>query len=188
MHPASRSDAAERRDGYVRRKPEDGVLYRAVQEHWPAVREQAEEQGGLPRFVVREFEEYLRCGVLSEGCLHLVCRSCGYSHLGVLVRYADDFVIVCKNQRALDEAERRVREILTRLGLELHPEKTRKLDLSWGKDGFDFLGCHLRKRLSGPILEEKGRRLYFLQRWPSQRSMKRVRQRVPTSVDTITTP
>jgi group II intron reverse transcriptase/maturase len=101
-----------------------------------------------------------------------------YSHLGVLVRYADDFVIVCKNRRALDEAERRVREILTRLGLELHPEKTRKLDLSWGKEGFDFLGCHLRKRLSGPILEKKGHRLYFLQRWPSQRSMKRVRQRV----------
>jgi group II intron reverse transcriptase/maturase len=101
-----------------------------------------------------------------------------YSHLGVLVRYADDFVIVCKNRRALDEAERRVREILTRLGLELHPEKTRRLDLSWGKEGFDFLGCHLRKRLSGPILEKKGHRLYFLQRWPSQRSMKRVRQRV----------
>lgn len=101
-----------------------------------------------------------------------------YSHLGVLVRYADDFVIVCKNRRALDEAERRVREVLTRLGLELHPEKTRKLDLSWGKEGFDFLGCHLRKRLSGPILENKGRRLYFLQRWPSQRSMKRIRQRV----------
>jgi group II intron reverse transcriptase/maturase len=101
-----------------------------------------------------------------------------YSHLGVLVRYADDFVIVCKNRRALDEAERRVREILTRLGLELHPEKTRKLDLSWGKEGFDFLGCHLRKRLSGSILENTERRLYFLQRWPSQRSMKRVRQRV----------
>jgi group II intron reverse transcriptase/maturase len=100
-----------------------------------------------------------------------------YSRLGVLVRYADDFVIVCKNRRALEEAERRVREILMRLGLELHPEKTRKLDLSWGKEGFDFLGCHLRKRLSGPILE-KGRRLYFLQRWPSQRSMKRVRERV----------
>jgi group II intron reverse transcriptase/maturase len=101
-----------------------------------------------------------------------------YSHLGVLVRYADDFVIVCKNRRALDEAERRVREILARLGLELHPEKTRKLDLSWGKEGFDFLGCYLRKRLSGPILEKKGQRLYFLQRWPSQRSMKRVRERV----------
>ena len=50
--------------------------------------------------------------------------------------------------------------------------------LSWGKEGFDFLGCHLRKRMSGPIWERDGKRVYFLQRWPSQRSMKRVRQRV----------
>ncbi|MCA9826752.1 MAG: group II intron reverse transcriptase/maturase, partial [Dehalococcoidia bacterium] len=40
------------------------------------------------------------------------------------------------------------------------------------------LGCHLRKRLSGRIWERERRRVYFLQRWPSQRSMKRVRQRV----------
>jgi RNA-directed DNA polymerase len=97
--------------------------------------------------------------------------------LGELVRYADDFVIVCKTRSACEEAEKRVRVILTRLGLELHPGKTRRLDLSWGKEGFDFLGCHLRKRLSGPILE-RGHRLYFLQRCPSQRSMKRIRQRV----------
>lgn len=43
---------------------------------------------------------------------------------------------------------------------------------------FDFLGCHLRKRLSGPIWEKERRRVYFLQGRPSQRSMKRVRQRV----------
>src|SRR6185436_7554825 len=42
----------------------------------------------------------------------------------------------------------------------------------------DFLGCHLRKRLSGRIWERSRKRVYFLQRWPSQRSMKRVRQRV----------
>jgi hypothetical protein len=71
-----------------------------------------------------------------------------------------------------------VREILARLGLELHPEKTRRVELSWGKQGFDFLGCHLRKRLSGAIWERERRRVYFLQRWPSQRSMKRLRQRV----------
>jgi group II intron reverse transcriptase/maturase len=152
--------------------------------------------------VLKVLRQWLRAGVMEEGVvtetktgtpqggvispllsniyLHVLDTlwTRRYSHLGVLVRYADDFVIVCKNRRALDEAERRVREILTRLGLELHPEKTRRLDLSWGKEGFDFLGCHLRKRLSGPILEKKGHRLYFLQRWPSQRSMKRVRQRV----------
>ena len=101
-----------------------------------------------------------------------------HAHLGELVRYADDFVIMCQTKSHVDRADRVVREIFTRLGLELHAEKTRKVDLSWGKEGFDFLGCHLRKRLSGQIWEQKGRRLYFLNRWPSQRSMKRIRQRV----------
>ena len=100
------------------------------------------------------------------------------AHLGVLARYADDFVVMCKTKRDVDEAERRVKHVLTRLGLELHPDKTRKVDLSWGKEGFDFLGCHLHKRLSGPILEREGRKVYFLQRWPSVRALKRVRQRV----------
>ena len=68
--------------------------------------------------------------------------------------------------------------MLAWLGLELHPEKTRQVDLSWGQQGFDFLGCHLRKRLSGPIWEKKRKRVYFLQREPSKRSMVRVRQRV----------
>jgi hypothetical protein len=68
--------------------------------------------------------------------------------------------------------------ILGRLGLELHPDKTRRVDLFEGREGFDFLGCHLRKRLSGPLWEKTGRKLYFLQRWPSQRSMRRIRQRV----------
>ena len=52
------------------------------------------------------------------------------------------------------------------------------VDLSWGREGFDFLGCHLRKRLSGPIWERTHRRVYFLQRGPSQRAMTRVRARV----------
>jgi group II intron reverse transcriptase/maturase len=100
------------------------------------------------------------------------------AHLGTLVRYADDFVVLCRTGKACEEAESRVRTILGRLGLELHPDKTRRVELSWGKEGFDFLGCHLRKRLSGAIWEKQGRRVYFLQRWPSQRSMKRVKQRV----------
>jgi group II intron reverse transcriptase/maturase len=103
-------------------------------------------------------------------------KRCG--HLGALIRYADDFVVMSKTKRDVDEAERRVKQVMTRLGLELHPEKTRKVDLSWGKEGFDFLGCHLRKRMSGIIWERSGRRVYFLQRWPSARAMKRIRQRV----------
>jgi group II intron reverse transcriptase/maturase len=100
------------------------------------------------------------------------------AHLGVLVRYADDFVVMCRTAKDCEEAERRVRKVLARLKLELHPEKTRRVELSWGKQGFDFLGCHLRKRLSGPIWEKQRKRVYFLQRGPSQRSLKRIRQRV----------
>jgi RNA-directed DNA polymerase len=97
---------------------------------------------------------------------------------GTLVRYADDFVVMCRTKKDCELAEQRVRVILARLGLELHPEKTRRVELYDGKEGFDFLGCHLHKRLSGRLLEEKGQRLYFLHRWPSRRSMQRIRQRV----------
>ena len=98
--------------------------------------------------------------------------------LGELVRYADDFVVMCKTKVECEEAERRIRVILERLGLELHPEKTRRVDLYDGKEGFDFLGCHLHKRMSGAIWERKRQRLYYLHRWPSLRSMRRVRQKV----------
>ena len=98
--------------------------------------------------------------------------------LGTLVRYADDFVVMCTTRKACEQAEQRVRMILERLGLELHPDKTRRVELYDGKEGFDFLGCHLHKRLSGTLWERKRERIYFLQRWPSQRSMQRIRQRV----------
>ncbi|HEX7625099.1 MAG TPA: transposase, partial [Anaeromyxobacteraceae bacterium] len=80
------------------------MLYRVVQAHWPAVRERAEEQGGLPKFVVREFEEYLRCGVLSEGCLHLACRSCGYSQIVGLSCKRRGFCPSCLGRRMADSS------------------------------------------------------------------------------------
>ena len=154
------------------------------------------------RRVLKLLRQWLRAGVMEDGremallsgtpqggvispllsniYLHVLdtvwAKRC--ADVGTLVRYADDFVVVCNTGKACEEAEARVRKVLTRLGLELHPDKTRRVDLSWGKGGFDFLGCHLRKRMSGPIWERQGKRVYFLQRWPSPRSMKRVRQRV----------
>lgn len=98
--------------------------------------------------------------------------------LGTLVRYADDFVVMCRTRRDCEQAEARIKEILKRLGLELHPDKTRRVELYDGKEGFDFLGCHLHKRMSGLLWERKRQRLYFLHRWPSRRAMVRVRQRV----------
>jgi RNA-directed DNA polymerase len=100
------------------------------------------------------------------------------AHVGMLVRYADDLVVVCKTKQQCEQAERDVRKYLARLGLELHPEKTRRVKLYDGRQGFDFLGCHFRKRLSGAILAREGKRKYFLHRWPSPRAMKRIRQKV----------
>jgi RNA-directed DNA polymerase len=100
------------------------------------------------------------------------------AHLGTLVRYADDLVVVCKTKQQCEDAEGAVRKYLARLGLERHPEKTKRVLLYNGEQGFDFLGCHFRKRLSGAILEREGNRTYFLHRWPSQRAMKRIRQKV----------
>jgi RNA-directed DNA polymerase len=82
--------------------------------------------------------------------------------LGELVRYADDAVVVCRTRKDCEQAEARIRVILARLGLELHPDKTRRVELYDGKEGFDFLGCHLHKRMSGTLWEQKRKRLYFL--------------------------
>jgi len=98
--------------------------------------------------------------------------------VGTLVRYADDFVVMCRTKGECEKAEQRIREILARLGLELHPDKTRRVELYDGKGGFDFLGHHLRKRMSGVLWERKRQRLYFLNRWPSRSALKRVRARV----------
>ena len=100
------------------------------------------------------------------------------AHLGTLVRYADDFVVMCDTKARVEEARQRVSTVLARLGLELHSEKTRTVDLSRGHEGFDFLGCHLRKRMSGPIWARARQRVFYLHRWPSQRAMARVRARV----------
>jgi RNA-directed DNA polymerase len=96
---------------------------------------------------------------------------------GTLVRYADDAVILCRTRDEAEAALALAREILAGLGLELHPDKTRIVDLREGRQGFDFLGCHFHARVSGRLLE-RGIRRYYLHRWPSERSMKRVRAKV----------
>ena len=64
----------------------------------------------------------------------------GGRRLGVLIRYADDFVVVCPTRQRAEEAQRRVTTVLAPLGLQLNPDKTRIVCLTKGKQGFDFLG------------------------------------------------
>jgi hypothetical protein len=51
------------------------------------------------------------------------------AYLGTLVRYADDFVVMCGTKRECEEAERRIRVIFARLGVQLNPDETRRLGL-----------------------------------------------------------
>ena len=98
--------------------------------------------------------------------------------LGLLVRYADDFVILTRTPERAQAALAGARDILASMGLELHPDKTRVVDLREGREGFDFLGCHFRARMSGRLWEQKRIIRYYLHRWPSQAAMKRLREKV----------
>jgi RNA-directed DNA polymerase len=120
--------------------------------------------------------------LLSNICLHAFDRAFAERDVGTLVRYADDWVALCSTEREARDALQVAGEILAELGLELHPEKTRIVDLREGREGFDFLGCHFRARVSGRMLE-RGVRRYYLHRWPSQRAMKRIRARIRELTD-----
>ena len=96
---------------------------------------------------------------------------------GSLVRYADDFVVMCRSEAQAHAAGEPAREVLGDLGLQLHREKTRVVCLTEGREGFEFLGWHFHARVSGKLLE-RGIRRYYLQRWPSQQAMKRLRERI----------
>ncbi|MGQ0678274.1 MAG: group II intron reverse transcriptase/maturase [Actinomycetota bacterium] len=97
--------------------------------------------------------------------------------IGILVRFADDLVILCRTEKGLARAEETLKMCLGILMLEANATKTGKVDLREGREGFDFLGCHFHARVSGKLLE-KGVRKYYLHRWPSARSMKRIRQKI----------
>ena len=103
--------AARRVDSYARRRPEETLLYRVVREHWPSFREKAEEQGGLPRFVVRDFEDYLGCGLLERGLVHLACSRCGHAMVVAFWCKRRGFCPSCCGRRSADVAAHMVDEV-----------------------------------------------------------------------------
>ena len=121
--------------------------------------------------------------LLSNIFLHAFDRAWAEHGTGELVRYADDFVVLCRSAEQAEQAQQQARALLGNLGLALHPDKTRVVDLREGKEGFDFLGCHLRARMSGKVWESKRIVRYYLHRWPSVRSMKRARTRIKDLTD-----
>lgn len=63
-----------------------------------------------------------------------------------MVRYADDFVILCRTAEEAREALAVVTEWTANAGLRLHPDKTRLVDLDTDKEGFTFLGYRFTRK------------------------------------------
>jgi RNA-directed DNA polymerase len=152
------------------------------------------------RRVLKLLRKWLQAGVMVEGVaertvagtpqggvispllaniyLHVLDTELARRDVGELVRYADDGVVLCRNAAQAEHALAAVEEILTGLGLRLHPDKTKVVDLREGREGLDFLGCHFRARMSGRLWEQKRIVRYYLHRWPSPRAMARLRAKV----------
>jgi RNA-directed DNA polymerase len=88
-------------------------------------------------------------------------------------------VAMCRSASAAREALRRIGLVMSRLGLTLHPVKTRLVDLRRGKESFVFLGCTIRKKRS----IQRNPRWHFMQRWPSPKATKKLRDRVRELTD-----
>jgi group II intron reverse transcriptase/maturase len=117
--------------------------------------------------------------VLANVYVHRLDRQWTRRGTGVLVRYADDLVVLCHSEREADAALVSLRSILAELGLQLKPAKTRIVHLREGGEGLDFLGFDHRR-----VRGERGyRHLRFLARWPSREAMQRARDRIREITD-----
>ncbi|MGH3969713.1 MAG: group II intron reverse transcriptase/maturase, partial [Mycobacterium sp.] len=116
--------------------------------------------------------------LLANIFLHVLDTELSARGVGELVRYADDGVVLCRSAAQAEHALAAVGEILAGLGLRLHPDKTKVVDLRNGREGLDFLGCHFRARMSGRLWEQRRIVRYYLHRWPSQVAMTRLREKV----------
>jgi RNA-directed DNA polymerase len=67
----------------------------------------------------------------------------------IIIRYADDFIILCQSQEQAQQALQDVRQWVEQAGLILHPTKTRIVDASQA-GGFDFLGYHFERGMKWP--------------------------------------
>jgi RNA-directed DNA polymerase len=158
----------------------------------------AVEERVCDRAVLTLLRAMLRAGVMSEGVvrreaagapqggvisplmcnvfLHRVDRVWDVREHGVLVRFADDAVVMCRTRQQAEAALARLRELLAELGLEPKEAKTRIVRLEVGGEGFDFLGFHHRwVRAKG---RTGGKGTEFLARWPSDKAMQRARDRI----------
>lgn len=103
----------------------------------------------------------------------------GLTH-GVLVRYADDTIIICKNKKSANHALNLLQYIMTKLDLKLHPVKTKIINMWDGTEGFDFLGLHHRRFSK---INKRGNRYGETYQYPSKKAMKKMKQTVKETIN-----
>lgn len=99
----------------------------------------------------------------------------------VMIRYADDFIIMCQSQEQALQALAQVTRWAKEAGLELHPTKTRIVNAAQ-PGGFDFLGYHFER-----YTKDGGKK------WPRKKSLLKLREAIrqktgrlrPGSIDEI---
>lgn len=103
----------------------------------------------------------------------------GLTH-GILVRYADDTVIICKNKKSANHALTLLQYIMGKLDLKLHPVKTKIVCMWDGKEGFDFLGMHHRRMTTET---RQGRTFQETYQYPSRKAMKKMKSAIKSNVN-----
>ena len=104
-----------RAGGYARHRPEQTLLYQLVEQYYPAfVAHQAARERALPAHVVREFEDYLKCGRLEHGFLRVRCADCHAERLVAFSCKRRGFCPSCGARRMAEGAALLVDEVLPR--------------------------------------------------------------------------
>jgi hypothetical protein len=98
---------------YLRHQPEQTLLYRIVEQHYPVFTAHLALQGKeLPGYVQREFDDYLQCGRLDHGFLRVRCESCHAEHLVAFSCKRRGFYPSCGTRRMAESAALLVDEVL----------------------------------------------------------------------------
>ena len=97
---------------YARHRPEQTLLYRLVEEHYPALEARLAAEGrALPRYIAREFEDFLACGRLENGFLRLACDGCRAERLVAFSCKRRGFCPSCGARRMAESAAHLVDEV-----------------------------------------------------------------------------
>jgi Transposase zinc-binding domain len=98
---------------YARHRPEETLLYQVIDDYYPDFIAQLQAEGRtLPRFVGREFEDYLKCGRLEHGFLRVRCTACHAEKPVAFSCRRRGFCASCGARRMVESAALRVDEVL----------------------------------------------------------------------------